>query len=122
MVPSAEYTGGMQVVVPYYCNSLPIQYHNLFEDGALWVLKHDGTSCGDGVVVVDSIAATEAAMDICRLSKKKQSGDRLTRGLPFRTAEVPTTPSVLYFHHCLLLVCRSHRHSVLLDQCTNRAG
>ena len=66
---SAEYTGGLQVVIPYYCNSLPVQYHNLFEDGALWVLKHDGTSGGDGVVVVDSIAATEAAMDICRLSK-----------------------------------------------------
>ena len=69
MVLSAEYTGGLQVVIPYHCNSLPVQYHNLFEDGALWVLKHDGTSGGDGVVVVDSIAATEAAMDICRLSK-----------------------------------------------------
>eukprot|EP01052_Picozoa_sp_SAG31_P017551 SAG31_NODE_1204_length_9412_cov_3.727585_8_plen_554_part_00 len=48
---------------------MPPEYVELLErnDGNdnLWVLKHDGTSGGDGVTVVNSVASVEAAMSRC---------------------------------------------------------
>ena len=56
------------LVVPFSVQSLPPQYAALLGDGGgdLWVLKHDGTSGGDGVIIVDSVASAEAAMTRCR--------------------------------------------------------
>jgi hypothetical protein len=58
------------LVVPFSAPRLPPQYAARLgvggTGGGLWILKHDGTSGGAGVVLVDSVMSAEVAMAKCR--------------------------------------------------------